>query len=126
MTDAQNSNNTFMVRGRLMRDPYFSDGGNAAMFTISASRSYTNSAGDPVTANDYVEVKVFDSASIEHVKSSGLNKGAIVRVSGRAGAERNSYEKDGETKITARLVAFVETGAGHGVEIERIGERDAA
>ncbi len=123
-------NNTFSVRGRLTRDPYYArkDGSpaSAVLFTVAASRPFTNASGDLVTATDYVEVKVFNTDEVARLEQSGLNKGAMILVAGRAAAELDTFEKDGEQVNRARLVAVVEATAGHSVEIEQLGKTEDA
>lgn len=121
-------NNTFHLRGRLTRDPHYArkEGApaSAALFTAAASRPFTNAAGDLVTATDYVEVKVFNTDEVAKLEQAGLNKAAMVSVTGRAAAELDTYEKDGQEINRARLVVIVETTAGHGIEIEQLGKAD--
>lgn len=123
-------NNIFNIRGRLTRDPYYArkDGAlaSAVLFTVAASRPFTNASGDPVTATDYVEVKVFNTDEVARLEQSGLNKGAKISVAGRAAAELDTFEKDGEQVRRARLVAVVEATAGHSVEIEQLGKAEDA
>lgn len=121
-------NNTFIVRGRLVRDPHFArkDGAaaSAALFKVAAARSFVNAKGDMVQTTDYVEVKVFNTDEVAKLESSGLNKGAMISITGRAIAEPDSYEKDGATVNVARLVVVVEPTTGHSTEIEQLGKSE--
>lgn len=123
MTDATTLNNVLTVRGRVLRDAHFAkDGKKAVMFAVAAARNYTNPAGDAVTATDYVDVKVFNDAVVEQLQNSGLKKGTIVKISARASAELNIYEKEGQSRTNARLIAYVENGADHSVQIDEMGQ----
>lgn len=124
-----NENNRLQVRGRLVRDPNYSrktgPEATAAFFTLAASRPYLDATGDMKTATDYVEVKVFEPELVAELEAAGLGKGAMVVVRGRAMAEVDSYEREGERVTRARLIAVVDGGESHEVRIEALGRSTA-
>lgn len=126
MTNTPNINNKFYSRGRLVRDPNYSRkdgaGASAIFFTVACSRPFVNAAGDTIAATDYVEVKIFNTDIVARLESGGINKGAMVVVNGRAGAEVDTYEKEGKDVTRVRLVSFVEAGGDHDVTIEALGK----
>ena len=77
------------------------------------------------TATDYVEVKVFEPELVAELEAAGLGKGAMVVVRGRAMAEVDSYEREGERVTRARLIAVVDGGESHEVRIEALGRSSA-
>lgn len=122
-------NNTWRVRGRVVRDPYFADKDGrttAVLFTVVSTRPFVNGSGDEVTANDYVEVKVFKSEVIQQLRDAGFSKDSVVIICARAQAELNTFERDGVEQKQARLVAVVESNDAHEIVVERLGEAQAA
>lgn len=125
-----NENNRFYARGRLVRDPNYSrkSGPNAtaAFFTLAASRPFLNTTGDMREATDYVEVKIFEPEVVAELESAGLGKGAMVIAKGRATAEVDTYDKDGEQVTRARLAVVIDGGESHEVKIESLGRTGAS
>lgn len=95
-------NKAFLI-GRLVRDPEMrmtSSGVAVTRFTIAIDRSFKREEGQQNTA-DFLRVVTW--RRLAEICGQYLKKGKLVGVEGRL--QIDSYEKDGEKKYSAEVVA---------------------
>lgn len=94
--------NRICLIGRLVRDPELritSNGINVTTFTLAIDRDYKNAQGEKET--DFVMIQVW--RKLAELCANYLSKGKMAAVDGKLRIE--SYEKDGERKTVAKVVA---------------------
>lgn len=133
--DAPRINNRFYLRGRLVRDPNFTeakDGSGRKMFfgRIAVETPYTDRSGDLRTSTRYFNLKVFSDKLAKKAQKDGLNRGSLIEVNGECGpSEVREYtdNETGEAKTAADVSILVEDTEGHTFKIEMLGKtKDAA
>ncbi|WP_334147882.1 single-stranded DNA-binding protein [Hyphomicrobium sp.] len=130
MTQSARINNKAYVRGRLVRDPVFTEakdgsGRQMAFGRVAVDSPYVDSKGDSRVRTDYFVLKVFNSEVASKLRNEGAIKGCLIEANGSITGEREEYEdrETGEMKVVFNVVLSVDTTDGHSVAIESFPSR---